>query len=529
MHSAIPTTPARAEPVLHAPVALPGPLARAVICAAVAAGVAGDLLLHGPAAGLGVPLWIAFVVLCAIALVWRANRAVSIEASAWLVTAGAFSLGIAWRNSPALQLLDVAATVGALGMAAVALRDPNAALLAPRLRDTLGAAAAVVRSVLTGAIPLVLRDARQPAAVGRPARRSWRIVRAISFGAVLLVVFGSLLRSADPIFASLARIPDFDAGAVVAHAFVIAVLTWIMGGWARGALADHLPARHAAGVLPFRLESLDITIALGTLDLLFAAFVAAQLGWFFGGDAFLQQRTGLTAASYAREGFFQMVWVVLLVVPVLVGTRAALRPGRDLARRHSVLSLPMVALLGAMIVSALWRMRLYVHYYGLTTERFYPSVFMLWLGVVLIWLALTVLRGWPRPFIAGAAISALGALAALNIADPDGIVARVNVERARHPWGREAPALDIAHLSTLGGGAVELATRETMTRASSDAERCKAARTLLRRFGPASGAARFQSMDAAWRYWNADDARGVRIVGANAAALRHAEHDSCHR
>ena len=81
--------------------------------------------------------------------------------------------------------------------------------------------------------------------------------------------------------------------------------------------------------------------------MLFAAFVVAQLGWFFGGEQFLRAATGLTAAQYARGGFFQMLWVVALVVPVLVVTRGALRAGHARSRAGTRCSpLPIVALLG---------------------------------------------------------------------------------------------------------------------------------------------------------------------------------------
>ena len=106
-----------------------------------------------------------------------------------------------------------------------------------------------------------------------------------------------------------------------------------------------------------------------------------QLGWFFGGERFLRATTGLTAAEYARRGFFQMVWVVALVVPLLLvdargaARRSARSPGDTRCSRF-----PIVGLLGAIIVSAALRMRLYVHYYGLTTDRLYTLVFMGWLA-----------------------------------------------------------------------------------------------------------------------------------------------------
>jgi hypothetical protein len=126
-------------------------------------------------------------------------------------------------------------------------------------------------------------------------------------------------------------------------------------------------------------------------------------------------------------------------------TRAALRASLALARRHTMLSVPVIGLLGAIIVSAVLRMRLYVHYYGMTTERFYPLVVMIWLAAVLVWLSLTVLRGWGRPFVAGTVASALATLAALNVADPDLIVARINLNRAANVVDTAATPLDLKH------------------------------------------------------------------------------------
>jgi hypothetical protein len=247
----------------------------------------------------------------------------------------------------------------------------------------------------------------------------------------------------------------------------------------------------------------------------------------------------LTVAEYARQGFFQMVLVVALVVPLLVASRAALRPGRALARRHTLLSLPLIGLLGATIVSAMLRMKLYVHYYGMTTERFYPLIVMVWLTAVLVWLAITVLRDWGRPFVAGTVISGLVTLAALNIADPDLIVARINIDRATRWAQADAPALDLRFLSQLGGRAIALATRETLAapvglegskaRELDDAQRCDAATRLLDWWGPASPAQRRQTRDAAWRWWNAGDAAALDAVTTHSAQLRSVQHATCAR
>jgi hypothetical protein len=508
-------------------------LNRAIVGHAMLLGFAGDALLREPSPGLAFPLWVAILALATTSLVWRGEREVPAEATGWLAVAVLTAAGAAWRDSDLLQFVNFLATIGALGMAAIALADPSAALFAARLRDTLWRGGAIARSVVAGILPLALREFFAAEGPGRWAR-AWRpAIRAALIATALLFVFGSLLRDADPIFASLVSMPNIDAGTVISHVVVIGFFAWVVGGWSRGALADGRDAKRAPDRLPFALGMLDVTTALGTLNLLFGVFVATQLGWFFGGERFLQERTGLTAAAYAREGFFQMLWVVVLVVPVLLATRAALEPGRALTRRHTALALPVVGLLGAIILSAMLRMKLYVHYYGLTTERFYPLVLMGWLAVVLAWLALTVLRGNGRLFVAGALITGYATLFALNIMAPDVIVARVNLERAKR--GAE---LDLAHLASLSGEAAGLATAallasssaapEQTARAGSDPDRCAAARALLRRWGPSSSAAeRRADHDAAWRFWNAGEARAVRVVRENARGLYAMQRATC--
>jgi hypothetical protein len=509
---------------------LEGPVARAVLLQALLLGLAGDGLLYGLHAGVGFPLFVGALSLGAVSLVWRAGRTLPREAAAWLSTAVLFAAARAWRDSDILQALDLFATLGALWMAALALNDARAGLLAPRLRDTVLAALAVARTILAGVLPIALQELFAPTSGTGLGRRARPVLRAGLIATALVLLFGSLLRDADPIFASLIALPEMARAEVVSHLLLFGIVAWFVGGWARGALTPIVPRRRAPDALPFSLGMLDVTTALAALNVLFALFVASQLGWFFGGERFLHERTGLTAAEYARSGFFQMVLVVLLVVPVLVGTRAALQPGNGLARRHSMLSLPIIALLAAMIVSAMLRMRLYVHYFGLTTDRFYPMAFMGWLALVLVWLALTVLRGRGRPFVAGVVISGASMLAALHVWSADVIVAKVNLARAQDVSRDASSVLDLAHLSSLSGEAARLAVLATLAerqaprtpleRAAADRQGCRAAKRLLVRWGPSSEIVRRAEQPGAWRSWNAGESRAIRVVGENAAALR---------
>lgn len=541
LYGATPTTyldPSRiaAEPRASKP-ALPPTIARSALVSAAVLGITADALMHDSPGGLGLSIWIALLALNAFVLFTRAGRSPSRETLAWLTAAVVFSLGQTFRNSEALFGFDFLATLLSLAMAAISVRDPRAALFAQRMRHTVLTAFDIGVNVAVGALPLAFRDAvlneSRKTAVGRIRG----LLRPTIIALVALLVFGSLLRNADPIFASLISLPAFDFENVGSHVVMAGFFAWVVAGWARASLAENATQHRSTAPLPIQVDAADITAALGTLGVLFAAFIATQIGWMFGGEKFLQARTGLTAAAYARQGFFQMVWVVTLVVPIILGTRVALGPGRALARRHTMLSLPVVGLLGAIIVSALLRMKMYVHYYGLTTERLYPTVFMLWLATVVVWLAVTVLRDWGRPFIGGAVISGMAFLLGLNIADPDAIVARTNVARADRPGATSDQALDLVHLASLRGGGTAIAADAVLradvgsslatTPNSPAAQRCLASRLLLDRWDQKRPAYRRMKTTGGWRYWNHDDDAAFLAIAMRRGDLERFANEGC--
>src|SRR5205085_3576642 len=116
-----------------------------------------------------------------------------------------------------------------------------------------------------------------------------------------------------------------------------------------------------------RIGIVEVGIVLALLDLLFLAFVAVQFRYLFGGRALVESRTHLTYAAYARHGFFELVVVAALVLPLLLLADWALR--RERRRDHAVftaLAATLVLLLFAVVASALERLRLYEQAYGLT-------------------------------------------------------------------------------------------------------------------------------------------------------------------
>jgi hypothetical protein len=251
---------------------------------------------------------------------------------------------------------------------------------------------------------------------------------------------------------------------------------WSLTGWLRATfLAPALPAatgaRRSGTVAPAAVGT-----ALGVVGALFLLFVLVQLRYLFGGHEAVLRTAGLTYAEYARRGFFELVVVAGLSLPLLlVADWAADKTDPVAVRRLRRLAGLVVALLFVILASALERMRLYTAAYGLTETRLYTTAFMAWLALVLGWLVATVLRGERRRFGVGTLAAGLAVVGCLDLLNPDGMIARVNGARAA-----AGGSYDAAYVRSLSADAVP-ALLQTLASLPEPA-RCAAASELANRW-----------------------------------------------
>lgn len=449
---------------------------RRALLLALVLGVAADAALRLAPDGLGWSLWV--VALAAVALHVAARRELDLsrEAYAWLGLAVACAAAFAWRDSEQLRAFNILGTLVAVSLFAMSADGhPAASLAQARLRDIITAGVYAARDVAFGAPLLAARDASLHTLPASHNLASWTAVRAVLITLPLVVLVAALLSRADPVFASIFAMPALDVERIVSHVIVIGAFTWWSAGWLWGAVLGVARRNALPDRLPLQLGLVEVTTALGAVGLLLAIFVGLQLRWLFGGAEVVLATTGLTVAEYARRGFFELLAVAVVVLPLLLVTHA-LAADERVTRRQRPLSYVLVVLLAAIMASALLRLRLYVSYFGLTTDRLHATAIMSWLGVVLIAMALTVLRGRPRPFAAVTVLSAFATLLGLNLINPDLTVARVNLGR---PAGVQE--VDYAYLARLGGEAVP-AVVEALHSAAPSAASCKAVELLRRRW-----------------------------------------------
>jgi uncharacterized integral membrane protein len=446
--------------------------ARQILLQAVILGLMADNVFRTAPGGIAWLSWIAALSGAAVLVARYRGERLNVESRVWLLVAVGCAGLVALRAAEALQFVNTVATLVALALCSAAVSGrPVVSIFVARIRDVLAALIHAAIDGLTGAARLGYRDADLAATIRSTAATRWPWVRAMLLTLPLFVAFTALLSRADPIFGSIFRLPELRVDVMAEHIALGGVFAWLSAGWMRGAFLtsggrSSLPQR-----LPFELSRLEVTMALGTVLVLFAIFVAIQLGWLFGGANVVQATTGLTVAEYARRGFFELVMVAALVFPLVLGTRAALTDPASL-QRHTKLALALLGLLAAIITSAVLRMHLYVTSYGLTTDRLFALAFMIWLTVVFAAMAATLLRGWAKPFAAMTVGSAFIALLGLNILNPELVVARVNLSRVP-----AAAGTDYEYLTRLSADAVPVVAA-ALSKAAASPNACNAAKIL---------------------------------------------------
>ncbi len=475
-----------------------------VLTVAFTLGVLGDALLRCFPWGVNFVLW-AGLLAGAIYFLGRARPQAFTQGGGWLLFPIALSpLAFLWHESPELKALNILCLLTALSLAMLRVRGGRLHT-SSLVRYALGSLLTGFNAAF-GMFPLLLGNREWNKTAGwSELRKTVAVLVGLALAIPPLLVFGALFMGADAVFS---RLVMRFLRAVPTHVLLAAFLAYIVGGYLRGLLFGKELSPGTQNRLPFSLGRIEMGVMLGLLDVLFLAFVAVEVRYFFGGSALVRATTGLTYSEYARRGFYQLLAVAALLLPFLLIVHWLLRtddaPGQRLFRWLAGIQ---IALLFVIMASAFERMRLYQAEYGLSESRLYPTAFMAWLAVVFIWFCLTVLRGKRERFAFGAMVAGFLLVAILHVINPDALIARTNLERARA--GRVFDAEYVASLSA--DGAPEIVAGLPALRPMA---RCTLAKALLENW-PSS-----EYPD--WRSWTIASAQARQAVSAHESTLRAA-------
>jgi hypothetical protein len=345
-----------------------------------------------------------------------------------IATAAVMAPWLTLRASPWLQWPDFVVTIGLLSGAAVLAFEGSpfnvslalAAEWLSRLVTNVARAAAFIAAPLSTAGKRLTRD-KLPAAK--------QIGRGLAIAIPVACIVGWLLASADPVFASFFNL-QIDPASIIGHAFWLSVGGCVIGGLLRTSLTGPTQARK------FRfwaINPIEAIVVLVVVDAIFLAFGAAQLITALGGGLEALHAANMTYADYARSGFFQLLAVAAITLPLLVilSVSSDGRAGRLRLVFTALVEIAALLTIGIVVV-AHQRLSLYETAYGFTMLRLYSHIFAIWIAIVFAIFGITILRAEfsGRWFPGAAAAAGLVLLLGLNIANPEALVVRLNISQS---------------------------------------------------------------------------------------------------
>jgi hypothetical protein len=412
----------------------------------LALGISADVLLRAFPPGINAALWLFSLI---AALTFLAHRLDHSLVGGWKIVAasgGLCALGLSWRDSSVLFLFNVAGALG--GCVLIATRTSSRGLRESTFFELFHGMLVHIVHATAGAGFLIAREVFSGDRGERRGKRTFpSLLRGLAITVPFLLLFGSLLAAADASFEHIVgRLFDFDLSSLFVHIVLAGSVAWAVAGFLRGSLlAEEVPAPLTLRESFLSLGIIEVGVLLGFLDALFLLFVVLQIPYLFGGGTTVATTTALTYADYARRGFFELTAVACLTITTLLIADWILR--KD-SRRDTVLFRFLAGftllLLGAIMASAWQRLLLYQEAYGLTEARLYAAAALTGMGLVTVWFALSVLAGRRTRFAFGSLIAAYAVVLALDVINPDALIARIDLRRKA-----EGKAFDARYLATL--------------------------------------------------------------------------------
>jgi len=343
----------------------------------------------------------------------------------------AIAMVTVFRTEPYSTALAVVSNL--LGVGLLAATFLNGQWLLYRLREYFIEAIRLMLSVMAGFFRLFFKE-ETPLGLEANAEdgQGWKKVKPYLIGVLiatpLLLLFGSLFSSADPVFAEKIQalfawirienladlIQPLILGTFIAYISFGAIAFAFTRGAQSQALSSDRPLFKAF------LGTTESMVVLVLLNLLFASFLFVQVRYFFGGGQNIAIN-GYTYSEYARKGFFELLAVALFAGGLHWGLNAVTNraePGQKLAFALAVTLLYLQV--GVVMVSAFQRMRLYIQAYGLTQERLLPQIFMVVVACILLTL---LIMEWRNRF------NRLAMVLTLSLFSFTLVVAGFNVDR----------------------------------------------------------------------------------------------------
>jgi hypothetical protein len=300
---------------------------------------------------------------------------------------------------------------------------------------------------LSGLFPLFKTNEEQ--------KRSSQVIKGILMTIPVLAVFLFLFSSADLVFrkyvSGLIGV-DIEIETVFRTALILIATLIFIGAYAYSLQQKRNKITSPRDGKNNKVGHIESSILLGSVNVLFFAFILVQLAYLFGGENNISAQ-GFTYAEYARQGFFELIAVaVVSLLLLLTIEKYILKKETDHTPGFKGLSTALVVQVIIIIFSAFIRLMLYEEAYGFTVLRLYSHAFIVLLAVVFLLLLYKIyLDKRESAFAFRVFVSLVLFLAIMNFLNPDAFIARRNLERFA-----ATGKLDAGYLGQLSSDAVPL-------------------------------------------------------------------------
>ena len=207
------------------------------------------------------------------------------------------------------------------------------------------------------------------------------VFKGILYGGIFLGIVLPLLASADMVFNKLLKSifsifqnPFSEEWFYYIFLVIIAMLMFY------GLLCSFVSNRVYEKVnVTKKKETTSAVIMTGIITATYFLFCGIQIVYLFGGN-FLSLPKGITYAQYAQQGFFQLLFVVMINIAMVVFCVQKFDEHKGLKMLLSTISICTFI----MIASAMYRMILYISVYHLTFLRVFVVWFLIMLTILML-------------------------------------------------------------------------------------------------------------------------------------------------
>ncbi|HEU0291343.1 MAG TPA: DUF4173 domain-containing protein [Anaerolineales bacterium] len=282
----------------------------------------------------------------------------------------------------------------------------------------------------------------------------WALLRGLLIAFPIVACFGALLAAGDVVFEQ--KLDNFldldDLSENILRGALILVYAYILAGTFIHAALKSRDANLIGESRPLLRPFLGFTesaVILGSVSVLFLAFVIVQFQYFFGGQTNIGVE-GYTYSQYARRGFNELITVAFFSLVLILGLSALVRRETDLQKRlYSWLSVAVVGLVLVILTSAYQRISLAIDWHGFSRLRLYPRIFLIWLALLFVTVVILEILRRERYFALAAVVASVGFAVSLTLVNVDAATVKHNVPRSL-----QGKNLNVAHLASLSSDAV---------------------------------------------------------------------------